>query len=243
MSPIFSVNSVAKPPTVLVKVCGTTCTEDISVCHALGVDAVGFLVGERKRNPDGSLANDKIALEECRRLIAAVPKNMCGVLLVHSTEIEFVRRQVSLVRPNAIQIQRQISLTDLEVLRRHLPGAVSFIKTVYVAPGSTLEDLLPRCQTLASSDLIDAILLDSKVGRGTGGKGRTHDWEMSRTIVQKMNDLPIILAGGLNPENVRLAIETVAPYAVDVMSGVRQNGRVDKDYDKIARFVQAAKKS
>jgi phosphoribosylanthranilate isomerase len=89
---------------------------------------------------------------------------------------------------------------------------------------------------------VDAILLDSgnpalKV-KELGGTGRRHDWALSRQIRERV-DVPVWLAGGLNPENAREAIETVGPFALDVCSGLRTGEGYDLDRDKLARFMAA----
>jgi len=71
-----------------------------------------------------------------------------------------------------------------------------------------------------------------------GGTGNTHDWEISRELVASVN-VPVFLAGGLNAENVEEAIRTVKPFAVDVCSGVRTNGKLDKQ--KLQAFISAVK--
>ena len=96
-------------------------------------------------------------------------------------------------------------------------------------------------QAIVISELVDAILLDSgnpklKV-KELGGTGRVHNWRLSRQI-RDNSKCPIFLAGGLNPENVRQAIEEVQPFAIDVCSGVRTNGNLDKQ--KLDRFFYEA---
>ena len=86
-------------------------------------------------------------------------------------------------------------------------------------------------EAIEISELVDAILLDSgnpnlKV-KELGGTGRIHNWKLSRQIREKSR-CPVFLAGGLNPENVRQAIDEVQPFAIDVCSGVRTNGQLDK---------------
>ena len=86
---------------------------------------------------------------------------------------------------------------------------------------------------------VDAILLDSgdpslRV-KELGGTGRVHDWGMSRRIRESV-DVPVILAGGLDPDNVADAISGVKPYAVDVCSGVRTGGRLDES--KLREFIK-----
>jgi phosphoribosylanthranilate isomerase len=95
-------------------------------------------------------------------------------------------------------------------------------------------------QALEISQLVDAILLDSGDPtapiRTLGGTGNVHDWQISREIVKAVT-VPVFLAGGLNAENVGTAIQTVRPFAVDVCSGVRTNGKLDRQ--KLMHFISA----
>jgi phosphoribosylanthranilate isomerase len=88
------------------------------------------------------------------------------------------------------------------------------------------------------SESVDALLLDSgnpnlKI-KELGGTGRVHNWKLSRQI-RDNSKCPIFLAGGLNPDNVKQAIEEVRPYAIDICSGVRTNGALDKN--KLSAFM------
>jgi len=109
------------------------------------------------------------------------------------------------------------------------------IKTVYVKTGDTAE------KARAYSKAFDAILLDSFTSGQYGGTGRVHDWELSKQIKQIIAPTPLILAGGLKPENVKEAILTIQPYAVDVASGVESQPAV-KDPKKVYEFIKNAKK-
>ena len=96
----------------------------------------------------------------------------------------------------------------------------------------------------AVSPYVDGILLDSGSKGGSvvelGGTGRTHNWDVSRRIVEAV-DVPVILAGGLNSENITDAIKQVQPYAVDVCSGVRTRGSLDSD--KLQSFMSLVRGS
>ncbi len=93
---------------------------------------------------------------------------------------------------------------------------------------------------LQASARFEAVLLDSDAGDGYGGTGRPVDWRKARAIRESLVSTPILLAGGLKPENVREAVSLVRPYGVDTSSGVeREPGR--KDPDRMRRFVAEAK--
>ena len=109
-------------------------------------------------------------------------------------------------------------------MRDALPG-VAIVQVVHVVGGESVDEARTAAETA------DAILLDS--GRTTGkvrelgGTGRTHDWTVSREIVQAV-DVPVFLAGGLNAENVGEAVRQVRPFGVDLCTGVRSEGRLDR---------------
>ncbi len=96
-------------------------------------------------------------------------------------------------------------------------------------------------EALAYAEVADALLLDSGNPNLTvkvlGGTGQTHDWALSRKIVEQ-SPIPVFLAGGLNPENVARAIETVTPFGLDLCSGVRTAGNLDPW--KLEAFFRAA---
>jgi phosphoribosylanthranilate isomerase len=104
------------------------------------------------------------------------------------------------------------------------------------------EESLAEAEAVAPH--VDALLLDSgnpalKV-KELGGTGRRHDWAISRQIREAV-DVPVWLAGGLNPDNAREAIETVRPFALDLCSGIRSGEGYDLDQDKLDRFMAAVR--
>jgi phosphoribosylanthranilate isomerase len=90
----------------------------------------------------------------------------------------------------------------------------------------------------AYAEVANAVLVDSTDEDGAGGTGETHDWERTRDIRAGI-ETPLILAGGLTPENVAEAVETVDPFGVDTASGVERAGG-EKDHDAVAAFVDRA---
>jgi phosphoribosylanthranilate isomerase len=119
-------------------------------------------------------------------------------------------------------------------LKAALPG-VRIVQVIHVIDERSVDE------ALVISEMVDAILLDSgnpklKI-KELGGTGRVHDWKLSKQIREK-SKCPVFLAGGLSPENVRQAIEEVQPFAVDVCSGVRTDGNLDRK--KLELFVRNA---
>ena len=90
-------------------------------------------------------------------------------------------------------------------------------------------------------EVADALVLDSTDDQGAGGTGETHDWDRARAVVADL-DAPVLLAGGLTPENVAEAVRTVKPFGVDVSSSTERAGGV-KDHAAVGRFVERASAS
>jgi len=134
---------------------------------------------------------------------------------------------------NTIQICDRLSPGSHVSLRRSLPG-VSLVQVIHVNGPEAVDE------AMSVAPHVDAILLDSGNQslpvKELGGTGRTHDWKFSAQIREQV-DVPLFLAGGLRPENVRDAIQAVRPFAVDVCSGLRTNGHLDER--KVSEFMNA----
>ena len=210
---------------VRVKICGITREEDLAVAVAAGADAVGFLVGvpSSPRN---------LTLERAETLLKQVPIFVDSVVVTAPQNINELVEICERLKPSAIQIHGKKQLDSLEIRERIRD--IRLIKTIYVKKESLSEAIIK------DSKIFDAILLDSFTRDQFGGTGRVHDWALSRQIKEAVKPVPVILAGGLKPENVKEAVLTVQPYAVDVASGVELKPGV-KDAEKIRAFVENAK--
>jgi len=211
---------------VRVKICGITREEDLAAAVAAGADAVGFLVGvpSSPRN---------LTLERAERLLRQVPIFVDSVVVTAPQSINGLVKICEGLKPTAIQIHGKKNFVASEIRDRIKDSRL--IKTIYVKASSLSETVIEDLKTF------DAVLLDSFTKGQYGGTGRVHDWTLSRQIKEAVAPLPVILAGGLKPENVKEAILTVQPYAVDVASGVELRPAV-KDHEKIRVFVENAKK-
>jgi phosphoribosylanthranilate isomerase len=210
--------------TVRVKICGITRKEDLDVAAAAGADAVGFVVGvaSSPRN---------LSLTEAERLIRQVPPFVKSVLVTVPRSIDDFAAYEKL-NPDAIQIHGE-NLDAAASVRLKLPNTM-LIGAVNAHLDSDLEAVS------RAAKLFDAVLIDSFADGLYGGTGVVHDWELSRRVKQVVQPKPLILAGGLNPENVAEAVRTVEPYAVDVSSGVEQQPGI-KSNQKIVEFIKNAK--
>jgi phosphoribosylanthranilate isomerase len=211
---------------IRVKICGNRTAGDVALGVAAGADAVGFIVGVRHPTADALSPGD------ARMLLDHVPAFVTSVLVTHVVDPGAIVRLHEAVPARAIQLHDAITSNDMAVVRNALPR-VTLIKAIHV------EGTQAIAHAFAYAPLADAILLDSRFGDRIGGTGVTHDWALSRRIVDAV-DAPVILAGGLTPDNVAEAIEAARPFAVDVNSGVKgADGR--KDAGRVSAFVRRAK--
>jgi phosphoribosylanthranilate isomerase len=209
---------------VRVKICGITRKEDLDAAAAAGADAVGFVVGvaSSPRN---------LSLSEAERLIRQVPPFVKSVLVTVPRSIDDFETYEKL-NPDAIQIHGE-NLHAAASVRPRLPNT-----QLIGAVNANLADAFDVVSR--ASKLFDAVLLDSFASGQYGGTGIVHDWEFSKRVKQVIHPKPLILAGGLTPENVAEAVRTVQPYAVDVSSGVEQQPGI-KSHQKMIEFIKNAK--
>jgi phosphoribosylanthranilate isomerase len=211
-----------------VKICGIRNLDEARMAVYGGADALGFLVGLNYRT------DDELDAEAARRIIAEIPPFISSVLVTHKVDLDWVAQACLQTGSSIVQLHGDFALNQIPDLRRMLPN-VRIIKAVNVVDISAV----PRAK--AASELADAVLLDSRTATRIGGTGKTHDWSISAGIV-KMLDKPVILAGGLKPENVVQAVEQVRPFAVDVNTGVEFPDGA-KSPQRIADFVRLAKQA
>lgn len=206
------------------KICGHTRDKDVAASVWAGADAVGVITDVPV---DSSRA---VYVSRAVELLDSVPPLVTGVLVTMPDTPENAIDLVERARPDVLQIHGSFSSTDLETVRESVSRPI--IKSV---------DSTSPEEAHAFDAVADALLIDSIDTDGAGGTGHTHDWERTRELTADL-DSPVILAGGLTPENVVEAVETVEPFGVDVASGVEEQEGI-KDHDAIERFVRRARKA
>lgn len=208
--------------------------EDALQAIELGVDHIGFVAGEYGQ------VHGELSFSQARSLRDAIRTKATAVALSMATDPAEIARMAEAVRPDILHIStepEQVGREAMAALHRDLPGGTAIMKAVPVA-GETSLKLADRFAPVS-----DYLLLDTKVEGlpGVGATGATHDWTISRRIVERVS-IPVILAGGLSPENVAEAIAVVRPWGVDSNSATNIPGDpVRKDLDNVAAFVQAAR--
>ncbi len=212
---------------VRVKICGITRKEDLDAAAAAGADAIGFVVGvpASPRN---------ISVEKAERLFRQAPPFVKSVLVTVPKGIDELAATCEKLNPDVIQLHGENALAAASI-RLKFPNTC-LIGAVNANSPNALED------ASEVSGIFDAVLLDSFADGRYGGTGLVHDWKLSKIIKRAIHPKPLILAGGLNPENVAEAVRVVQPYAVDVSSGVERQPGI-KDHQKIVNFVKNAKEA
>lgn len=197
---------------------------------AAGASALG-LVSEMPSGP-GVISEEQIA-----EIAATVPPPIATFLLTSKQDINSIIAQQRRCCTNCVQLCDCVTSGSLRELKAALPG-ISIIQVVHVTGPESVDEAV----AVASS--VDAILLDSGnpslTVKELGGTGRRHDWALSRKIREQVS-VPIFLAGGLKPENVGDAIASVRPFGLDLCSGVRTEGKLDRE--KLTRFFEAVRTS
>jgi phosphoribosylanthranilate isomerase len=211
---------------VRVKICGIRNLEEARMAVSFGADAVGFLCGLNYRT------DDELDLRAAQLIMAEIPPFVSSVLVTHKVELDWVAQACRQTGCGVVQLHGDFPLEQIAGLREKIPN-VRIIKAVNVVDESAIT------RAVAAAKHADAVLLDSRTATRIGGTGHTHDWTISARIVNAVAK-PVILAGGLNSENVVKAIAEVRPFAVDVNSGVEfPDG--SKSPQKVEQFIAFAK--
>jgi phosphoribosylanthranilate isomerase len=213
-----------------VKVC---CIKSVAEAW-MAIDAGASALGLVSRMPSGpGVISDDAAAE----IAAGVPPGVDTFLLTARQDVDAIAAQQRAAGTRTLQLVDALPAGAHARLRSLLPG-VKLVQVIHVTgPGSVAE-------AEAVAPYVDALLLDSGDPslevKELGGTGRRHDWELSRRIRAAV-DVPLFLAGGLRPDNVREAIDTVGPFALDVCSGLRSGAGFDLDRVKLGHFMAAAR--
>lgn len=215
-----------------IKICGLTRKEDIEYVNELLPDYVGFVFAKSKR---------QVSLDKAKELINLLDKKIQTVGVFQNEEIDKVKYTAEYLKLDIIQLHGN---EDGDYVKKLYPFKVWKSLGIDAADSLDSNELLQNKVKFHQENLnklssygIEALLVDSSVKGSKGGTGISFNWNiLDKLILNKK----LILAGGLNDENIQKAIEKVKPYAVDVSSGVEENGI--KDYDKMKSFIEKVRK-
>jgi phosphoribosylanthranilate isomerase len=212
---------------IWIKICGTTNLKDALTAVEAGADALGFVFYEKSPR--------KIDPEKAREIVDRLPPNVEKVGVFVNEPVEKILNTVTEAGLTAVQ---------LHGIESRRPESIQALKS-----GQELKiflvlqaDEIGRFDAIESSKAgIRAVFLDSGTPQLPGGTGKTFDWSASAAKVEAINkDMNVVVAGGLNPENVTDAIRILKPWGVDVASGVEAKpGK--KDPDKVRAFINAVR--
>ncbi|HET8938391.1 MAG TPA: phosphoribosylanthranilate isomerase [Polyangiales bacterium] len=198
-----------------VKVCGVTSVEDVELCVAAGVDAIGLNFA-----PSSPRC---LTLEAAAKLMLAIPAHVLSVGVFVDADLAQLQHYKSVLSLGCLQLHGD---ETPELLAQLLPHAYKALRVRG-----------PEVHAEAARFAGEHVLLDAYVPGAHGGTGARFDWDLARELSRVRK---VTLAGGLTPENVAEAIAVVQPYCVDVASGVeRSPGR--KDPARVQAFVRAAR--
>jgi phosphoribosylanthranilate isomerase len=202
----------------LIKICGITSLDDATAAIAAGADALGF--NFYKPSPR------YIAPQAAREIIKQLPESVLTVGVFVNEDSETVKQVANEAGTRALQLHGDESPDYCQ----ELAGDNYVIKTLTVSDEFDIQ--------LVQTYDVEAIMLDTKDNRLRGGTGRVFDWSVAQQVRRLIPKL--YLAGGLAPENVAEAIETVRPYAVDACSAL-EDGPGRKSHERMRAFVDAVR--
>lgn len=207
-----------------VKIC---CIQSIAEAQ-IAIDNGAYTIGLVSKMPSGP---GVISESKIREIAEWASDNIKTVLLTSLQDPHGIIEQQKYCKTNTLQLVDYQEIETYQILKNKLPN-VEIIQVIHVINDNSI------AEAVEISKYIDMLLLDSgnpnMETKELGGTGKTHNWEISREIVDQV-DIPVFLAGGLNHQNVSEAVKTVNPFGVDVCSGLRTNGELD--LVKVRRFI------
>jgi len=211
---------------VKIKICCIASVTEAKMAIDAGADAIGLVA--RMPSGPGPITDELIA-----EIAKTVPPHISSFLLTCEQSSQHIIDHIKRTGTNTVQIVDELTEGSYQHIRNELPH-IKIVQVIHVTGEESIQ------QALQVHQHVDYILLDSgNPGaeiKTLGGTGRTHDWAISRELVKTVN-VPVFLAGGLNADNVRQAIDEVQPFGVDVCSRVRTNGNLDPA--KLGNFFKA----
>lgn len=207
---------------IRVKICGITREADREAAVQAGADAIGVTSAVPVETPR------EVDPDRAAALLDAVPPFLATALVTMPEDADAAVDLVRTVGPDVLQVHGPFPADDLGSIRERT--GVRVLRAVDATDTETAR---------AAAGVADGLLVDAASETGRGGTGRTADWARAHDLRERL-DVPVVLAGGLTPDNVDEAVRTVDPYGVDVASGVERTGGV-KDHDAVRDFVATAR--
>ena len=219
---------------MFIKICANTNLEDARLAAELGVDAVGFVFAPSKR---------RVTPEQVAEITRELPADLAKVGVFTSTDAAEIVRTAKVAGLTAVQLHSRFDPKLVDAINAGSGGVLHVVQVVDVRVGMEMEELRSVLTAVLSHPYLLVALLDASHGGVSGGTGRSFDWERTAAEVLAVQEATggwVIVAGGLNAENVGEAIAAFAPWGVDVASGVEASAG-KKDPERLRAFVAAAR--
>jgi phosphoribosylanthranilate isomerase len=210
-----------------IKICGNTNLEDAQFAADAGADALGFIFAPSPR---------QVSADQVRRITEKLPQHVGKYGVFVDTGFDEIVSTVTKCGLTGVQLHRTSDPLLPLHLRQHFQKPFAIVPVVNYKD-ETFEQQLTG---LSQNEALDAVLVDSSSARAVGGTGTSFDWLKARSAFLGLAPhLKLIAAGGLAPENIKQAIETLQPWGVDVVSGV-ESAPGKKDPERVLAFIRAA---
>lgn len=214
---------------IRIKICCISSIEEAQLATRYGANAIG-LVGPMPSGPG------PIEISLINEIARNAAPTVSTFLLTCETSAQGIIDIYKKTHTHILQLVDAVENMEVYIKVREALPHVKLIQVIHVTSPESLDE------ALIIAPHVDGLLLDSGNPKLTvkelGGTGRVHDWTLSKAIVEECG-VPVFLAGGLNPDNVKEAIDKVNPFGVDVCSGLRRNGRLEEDL--LYEFVSAVR--
>jgi phosphoribosylanthranilate isomerase len=202
---------------VKVKICCISSIEEAKLAIVHGAAAIG-LVGRMPSGP--GIITDELINSIAKTVLPPID----SFLLTSETTAEAIIAHHNKVNTTTIQMVDALSGREYHKIREAIPH-VKLVQVIHVLDEKAVQE------AIEIAEWVDAILLDSGnpnlSTKVLGGTGKTHNWDLSKKIRENIS-IPTYLAGGINKDNIRMAIDHVQPYGIDLCSSVRTNGQLDE---------------
>jgi phosphoribosylanthranilate isomerase len=213
-----------------IKICGNTTLEDARFAADAGANALGFIFAPSPRQVDA---------DQVRRITEKLPQHVAKFGVFVDAGFDEIVSTVTQCGLTGVQLHRSSDALLPLRLRQHFQKRLAVVPVLHFKNESFEQQLTG----LTQNDALDAVLVDSSTARAIGGTGTSFDWGKARnTFLHLAPHLKLIAAGGLAPENVKQAIETLQPWGVDAVSGV-ESAPGKKDPDRVFAFIRAARQA
>jgi phosphoribosylanthranilate isomerase len=219
-----------------IKICGNTRLEDCLLAAELGADAVGFVFAPGKRT---------VTAAQVAGITPHLPPSVEKIGVFVSKDAEEIVRAACEAGLTGVQLHGAYDPQLTSAVRAQLPPGGRILQVVHwwtdIPATEQSQALAAECRAVAASGIADALLIDSRTREASGGTGIAFDWAGARPALTGL-PLPVVVAGGLRPDNVAAAIEALRPWGVDVSSGVEVTPG-QKDAGKVREFIANARRA